>query len=149
MVALSSIVMKPMIMNKISIDTNILLYALDDFYPEKQNISIQIIADKPIFCSQCLSEFANVCLRKWKFPKSNVADLIKMYLQQAIYIPVSEKMLIRSAEIMNKYDFQLFDSIIISAAIESGCTILYSEDMNDGQIIEGQLKIINPFKTLS
>jgi len=46
---------------------------------------------------------------------------------------------------MKKYDFQLFDSIIISSALESGCSILYSEDMNDGQIIEKTLKIENPF----
>ncbi len=133
-------------MSKAAVDTNILLYALDDFYPDKQNISIQIIADKPIFCSQNLSEFANVCLRKWKFPKAKVGELIKTYLQQCSYIPVSESMLLNSIEIMNKYDFQLFDAIIISSALASGCTILYSEDFNDGQIIEKQLRIVNPFK---
>jgi predicted nucleic acid-binding protein len=55
-------------------------------------------------------------------------------------------MVVRSVDIMNKYDFQLFDSIIISSALESGCSLLYSEDMNDEQIIEKQLKIVNPFK---
>ncbi|RKR81346.1 putative nucleic acid-binding protein [Mucilaginibacter gracilis] len=132
-------------MSNIAIDTNILLYALDDFYPEKQNTAIQIIADKPLFCSQTVSEFANVCLRKWKFPKSKVAELIKTYLQQGIYVPVSEQMIVKAADIMNKYDFQLFDSIIISFALESGCSLLYSEDMNNGQIIEKQLTIVNPF----
>ena len=96
---------KRTIMSDIAIDANILLYALDDFYPEKQNISIQIIADKPLFCSQSISEFTNVCLRKWKFPKSKVAELIKTYLQQGIYVPVSEQMMVRSVDIMNKYDF--------------------------------------------
>ena len=138
--------MKQTIMSNVAIDTNILLYALDDFYPEKQNISIQIIADNPLLCSQSVSEFANVCLRKWKFPKSKVAELIKTYLQQTIYVPVSERMIEISIDIMNKYDLQLFDSIIISSALESGCSVLYSEDMNDGQIIEKQLKIVNPFK---
>ncbi len=132
-------------MNKIAIDTNILLYALDDFYPEKQNISIQIIA-KPVFCSQSLSEFTNVCLRRWKFPKAKVAELIKTYLQQCQYIPVTDSMLLNATKIMTKYDLQLFDAIIIASALESGCSILYSEDMNDGQIIEKNLKIINPFK---
>src|ERR1700761_8276709 len=122
--------MKRTIMNKIAIDTNILLYALDDFYPDKQNIAIQIIADQPLFCSQSLSEFTNVCLRKWKFPKSKVAELIKTYLQQCSYVPVSELMLLTAVEIMDKYDFQLFDSIIVASALTSGCTILYSEDLN-------------------
>ncbi|HEX8019479.1 hypothetical protein [Mucilaginibacter sp.] len=44
-------------MSNIAVDTNILLYALDDFYPQKQAEAIQIIADNPIFCSQNLSEF--------------------------------------------------------------------------------------------
>jgi predicted nucleic acid-binding protein len=133
-------------MNNVAIDTNILLYALDNFYPEKQSISIQIIADKPLFCSQSLSEFTNVCLRKWKFSKENVAEIINEYLNQCTYIPITEEMIFFSFEVMNKYRFQLFDSMIISAAIKSGCSILYSEDMNNGQIIEKQLQIVNPFK---
>ena len=137
---------KRTIMSKIAIDTNILLYALDDFYPEKQNIAIHLIADRPTFCSQTLSEFTNVCLRRWKFPKDKVAKLIKTYLQQCAYVPVTEQVVLRSVEIMQKYDFQLFDSMIIAAALDSGCSILYSEDLHDGQIIENSLKIINPFK---
>jgi predicted nucleic acid-binding protein len=135
-------------MSEIAIDTNIMLYALDDFYPDKQNIAINILADGPSFCSQNLSEFANVCLKRWKFPKSKVAELIKTYLRQANYIPVSEPILLKAMDIMNTYDFQLFDSIIIASALNTGCLILYSEDMNDGQIIEKQLKIVNPFKVL-
>ncbi|WPV00540.1 PIN domain-containing protein [Mucilaginibacter sp. cycad4] len=136
-------------MSNIAIDTNVLLYALDDFYPEKQAEAIQIIADSPFFCSQNLSEFINVCLRRWKFPKHKVADLIKTYLQQCVYVPVNEPMMLRALKIMNKYDFQMFDSIILASALESDCSILYSEDMNDGQIIDSQLKIINPFKGLN
>ena len=123
-----------------------MLYALDEFYPEKQNISIDILAEHPSFCSQCLSEFTNVCLRRWKFPKTRVANLIKTYLQQCNYVPVTEQILLRATDIMRIYDFQLFDSIIVAAALETGCTLLYSEDMNDGQIVEKQLKIVNPFK---
>ena len=133
-------------MSKIAVDTNILLYALDDFYPEKQSTSIKIIADAPFFCSQTLSEFSNVCLRRWKFPKSKVAELVVTYLQQCTYVPVSETMLLSSVELMKMYDFQFFDSIIVASALESGCSILYSEDMHDGQLIDRQLKIVNPFK---
>lgn len=123
-----------------------MLYALDDFFADKQSISIHIIADKPFFCSQNVSKLANVCLRKWKFPKAKVAGIIKTYLQQCAYIPVSENILLKATKIMSAYDFQLFDSMIIAAALESGCTILYTEDMQDGQVIEKQLKIVNPFK---
>lgn len=138
--------MKRTTMSKIAIDTNVLLYAIDDFYPEKQSISIGIIAEKPYFCTQSVSEFINVCLRKWKLPKEHVAELLETYLEQARYIQVSEQMLLRSVGLMKRYDFQLFDAIIVSAALGSGCEVLYSEDMKDGQIIDNQLKITNPFK---
>lgn len=137
--------MKRTIMSKIAIDTNIMLYALDDFDPNKQNISTEIIADRPLFCSQNLSEFTNVCLRRWKFPKSKVAELIKTYIDQCIYVPINERMLLRSFDVMKKYDFQLFDSMIVSSALESDCNILYSEDMQHDLLVDKQLRIINPF----
>ncbi len=51
-------------------------------------------------------------------------------------------------DIREKYKFQYYDSLIIATALENKCTILYSEDMQHGQIIERQLKIINPFREL-
>jgi len=47
--------------------------------------------------------------------------------------------------LVGKYDFQIFDGIIVAAALEADCDILYSEDMQDGQVIENTLKIKNPF----
>jgi predicted nucleic acid-binding protein len=44
------------------------------------------------------------------------------------------------------YDFQLFDGIIVASALEANCDVLYSEDMQHGQIIEVSMKIINPYK---
>ena len=68
-----------MIMTDIAVDTNILLYAVDDFDPIKQALAVNLIAFRPIICSQNLSEFANVCLKRWKLPKSQTANLIKNY----------------------------------------------------------------------
>ncbi len=46
---------------------------------------------------------------------------------------------------MKQYQFQLFDAIIVASALESGCNTLYTEDLQHGQLIEGQLRISNPF----
>ena len=48
-------------------------------------------------------------------------------------------------EAARKYNYSFYDSLIIAAAIESGCSILYSEDMQHNQLIEEKLKIVNPF----
>jgi predicted nucleic acid-binding protein len=47
--------------------------------------------------------------------------------------------------IAERYGFSFYDSLIISSALQSGCTVLYSEDMQHGQKIDGQLLISNPF----
>ncbi len=133
-------------MSKIAIDTNILLYAIDDFYPDKQNVSLKILLEEPSICTQNISEFINVCLRKWKVPKQKVATLLTTFLTQCNYVPVSETALLNATLIMSRYDFQFFDAIVIASAIDSGCTILYSEDLSSGQLIEDRLTVINPFK---
>ena len=48
-------------------------------------------------------------------------------------------------EIRERYGFSWYDSLIVAAALESGCELLYSEDMQHGQVIEGRLRVINPF----
>jgi len=48
-------------------------------------------------------------------------------------------------KIGNKYGYAYYDSLIIASALENDCTILYSEDLHHGQIIEERLSIMNPF----
>ena len=52
----------------------------------------------------------------------------------------------KGSDIRLKYKYSYYDSLIIAAALESKCTVLYSEDMQHDQIIESTLQIINPFK---
>ncbi|MFV0276816.1 MAG: hypothetical protein ACK5HY_06490 [Parahaliea sp.] len=46
-----------------------------------------------------------------------------------------------------KYGFSVHDAMIVGAALVSGCERLYTEDMRDGLLVEGRLRIVNPFKT--
>lgn len=52
---------------------------------------------------------------------------------------------LHACEIVSRYKFSFYDSLIVSAALQCGCGILFTEDMQDGQVIEGQLLIKNPF----
>ena len=47
--------------------------------------------------------------------------------------------------LIDRYDFQIFDSIIVASALETDCSTLYSEDMHHNMVVHQQLKIINPF----
>jgi len=48
-------------------------------------------------------------------------------------------------KLIKKYNFQLFDSVVVASSLEANCSILYSEDMHNGLIVEKKLTIINPF----
>ncbi|RFM26708.1 PIN domain-containing protein [Deminuibacter soli] len=48
--------------------------------------------------------------------------------------------------LVTKHDLQLFDAVIVATALENNCDILYSEDMQHGQLFENQLRIVNPFQ---
>ena len=52
----------------------------------------------------------------------------------------------RALAIRNRYGFSYWDCQIVAAALEAGCTELYTEDMQTGQIIEGVLKFVNPLR---
>jgi predicted nucleic acid-binding protein len=61
-------------------------------------------------------------------------------------MPVLPQTLLFAANLVKKYQFQLFDAIIVAVAIEGNCDILYSEDMHHGLVVDKALTIINPFK---
>jgi predicted nucleic acid-binding protein len=50
--------------------------------------------------------------------------------------------------IAHRYSFAFHDSLIIASALEAGCATLWSEDMQDGQMIDGRLTIRNPFVSI-
>ena len=45
-----------------------------------------------------------------------------------------------------RYKFSVYDAMIVAAALEANCTTLYSEDMQDGLLVEDQIRIVNPFR---
>jgi predicted nucleic acid-binding protein len=51
-----------------------------------------------------------------------------------------------SFDLMMKHGYSIWDSLIVAAALQSRAKILYSEDLHHGQVIDGRLTIINPFR---
>ena len=133
-------------MNKVTaIDTNILIYALDTTFPEKKQLSETLIDSLPTISNQNISEFANVCLRKFKFDKAVTMQIINRILKKCVLHHSTTETYLLAEKLMGQYQFQLFDAIIMASAIESGCEILYTEDLHHGLLVEKQLNICNPF----
>jgi predicted nucleic acid-binding protein len=125
-------------------DTNVLLYLLSED-SRKADRAEAIMLKGGMINVQVLNEFSSVASRKLKMSYAEIRDALQIVRAvcktQAVTIDIHELGL----DIAERYGYALYDSMIVSAALQSGCTVLYSEDMQHGQIIEGQLRITNPF----
>jgi predicted nucleic acid-binding protein len=108
-------------------------------------IAIDFFNKNPIVSSQVISEYLNVMRKKFKMEKNELIQLCSLWLEKCTVQPVILSTVRLAQNLIGKYNFQLFDGIAVAAALEATCDILYSEDMQDGQVIENTLKIVNPF----
>ncbi len=131
-------------MIKLFIDSNIILYLMDND-ESKRLISRKLILLSPNICTQVLAEVANVCKHKFKYKKQDLLNLWSTLLDTCNLIPTTNESIQKAIQLVNRYDFQLFDALIVADALRSACTILYSEDMQHNMLIENQITIINPF----
>ncbi len=129
--------------------TNILIYMYSDDEPAKQTISCRLVSDlNPdyVISTQVIGEFINILVRKYAFDlqivKVAIDDFEKNFQMGIIQVATIEKALY----VMERYKFSYWDSLIIASALENQCMILYSEDLQHYQEIEGTLKIVNPFQ---
>ena len=128
------------------LDSNIFIFWYTSTDLEKRAIALQLAEGDEVYIStQVLQETANT-LRK-KFGKSweeiaRVLDEICQNFEVNDNSSVTVKNAVRIAE---RYGFSLYDSLILASALQIGCQTVYSEDMQDGQVIDGTLTIRSPF----
>ena len=125
-------------------DTNIALYALCD-KGRKSEIAQNLLSLTPSISTQVIAESINVMIKKMKFSKIEAFDKATDLLTVCSLCLIKESTLHLAFMISNKHQFSYWDSLIISVALERKCDILYSEDMSHNFMIEGKLKIVNPF----
>lgn len=129
---------------KIFIDTNIVIYALGQT-STKAHLAAPLFVGLPTISTQVLSETANVASKRLALSASEIRTLITS-LEAMCRVEMISLITIHTAlDIRERYGFSWYDSLIVAAALEAGCGILYSEDMQNGQEIEGRLRIVNPF----
>ncbi|MFA7493110.1 MAG: PIN domain-containing protein [Proteiniphilum sp.] len=130
---------------KIAIDTNVLIYTRDRADSSKYRKALDILDMAPVVSSQVALEYMNVVRRLFKITKKECMSVCLSDIEDCAFHPVAFSTLRLAESLVISYDFQLFDSIVVASALETDCKILYSEDFQHGQIIEKQLKIVNPF----
>ena len=134
---------------KVFFDSNILVYFADGADPQKQLIAENLIKnavinDNGVISTQSLQEFFAATTRKLLCTKEKAKEYVENFSDSFTVEQVSVPLILKAINISIKNKFSFWDSLILSAAIQSGCIICYSEDLSNGQIIEG-VKIVNPF----
>ena len=126
------------------LDTNILLYSLSND-PAKRRRALRLLIDGPVVSLQVLNEAANVMRRKLGFEIAAIREVLLRCLQESRLHPLAPSTLFSALDVAERYGFSHYDSLIVAAALESGCSILYSEDLQHGQVFDQRLTVINPF----
>lgn len=129
--------------DRIFLDTNILVYALLD-EGTKQQTALQLLQSGCVISIQVLNEFTQVARKKASLEWQEIADLSTAIQTLTEIITLDKNIHNVGLTIANKYGYSFYDSLIIAAALEAGCNLLFSEDMQHGQQIE-TLIIRNPF----
>ena len=129
------------------IDTNILVYCYTEDELSKQEKALEICNNIDTFIStQVLTELSNTLKKKFNLDWKNIENVISE-INSGFHVFVNKPITIENAcKIADKYNYSFYDSLIITAALACNCSILYTEDMQNGQIIENCLTIVNPFK---
>lgn len=128
--------------DRVFLDTNILVYLYSGDELAKRKTVIKAMGQYECCIStQVMNEFASVFLRKFHTPAMKVLDALNEIIERVTVQPVSENTIRKALQITDRLGFSYYDSAIIAAALESESGFLFSEDMQDGQTIEGRLTI--------
>ena len=130
------------------IDTNILVYAHDTTSSRKQAIAIELIdrlsaARTGRLSTQVLLEFFATA-RKAGLTPAIAADIVDDFSRWSVYTPTGADVS-AATRLSIKQTVSIWDALILTSAMRSGCDVLWSEDLQDGRYF-GSLRVQNPFR---
>ncbi len=126
-------------------DTNVLIYTVAENDPRSAQAE-ELLASGGVLSVQILNEFVSVARRKISMSWSDVTEALDAFrVLCPSPLPVTIEIHEAALKIAEKHGYNIYDALVVAAALEAGCTTLYSEDLHDGQTIDGQLTIRNPF----
>lgn len=125
------------------LDTNLLLYLLSA-EPEKADRAEALLAAGGTVSVQVLNEFAAVARRKAHLDFAEIRVALGVVRSTCAVVPLDLETHALGLDVAERYRFSVYDGLIVAAALRAGCTVLYSEDLQHGQTIDG-LTARSPF----
>ena len=130
------------------VDSNIWLYA---FFlrpgEEPLHERAKTLIDMPVrhvISDQVIAEVSTNLLRKGNMAEEALVEIVTSFYARCRVVSPSQQTHLTASRLRSRYQFSYWDSLIVASALEAGCLILYTEDMQDGLIVDGTLTIRNP-----
>jgi len=131
--------------DKAFFDSNVLIYAMVSGDSRRERAQ-QLVAQGGVVSVQVLNEFVAVARCKMRMPWQDVIEAleaVRVLFPSPVSITLDTHK--EALKIAQQYGFGIYDALIVASALASNCSTLYSEDLQDGQIIGQRLTIRNPF----
>ena len=130
---------------KAFLDTNVLVYALLSDDPRRE-VAEQLVLAGGVISVQVLNEFANVARNKLKWPWPDIAAAVMLLRGRMGHVAsLTAETNALAVRLAGEHGLAFYDGLIVAAAREAGCDLLWSEDMQHGRTLQG-LTIRNPFR---
>lgn len=133
------------------IDTNVIVYLFDKREPGKRRSAARLLTrlaqqpDAPVISTQVLQEAFSALTRKLGMDPQQALDALRLTADGSFTVqPIDVPLIWEAATRSIKDTLSFWDALIVEAARQAGCTVLYSEDMQTGRSFDG-LVVTNPF----
>ncbi|MEY4254589.1 MAG: hypothetical protein RLZZ566_2059 [Pseudomonadota bacterium] len=130
------------------IDTNVLVYAEASDAPDKQQAALALLKQlyetgTGVLSTQVLQEYCNVAIKKLKLPVAHIRAQLDMYEQFEV-VQITPAIIRTGLDLNQTRSVGFYDALIIASAQTAGCNVLFSEDLNTGEVVAG-VQLLNPF----
>lgn len=134
-------------------DTNVIVYAHDPADPRKQGqaraaMHEAMVSRAFVVSTQVMQEFYSVALRRDWMSAGQAAGVLRLLAGYTV-VPADAASVLRAIELQQRYRLSVWDALIVQAAIDARCSVIYSEDLQTGMRFEmpgeSTLEVVNPF----
>lgn len=127
------------------IDTNVLVYLASREDAKAAQAESLLATGDAVISVQVLNELANVARRKMRLAWAELDVFLATVRELLPVRPLTLAVHDTGLEIARSHRLAIYDAMIVASALDAGCDVLYSEDMQHGQCFAAQLRLVNPF----
>lgn len=135
-------------MKSVFVDTNVMIYMRDPSDPARREVAttwVERLASRGLIVvsPQVLNEFVSVSLKRFDEPLDEIVTRVR-FLSAFCTAELTSSTTVRALELRGGRMLSWWDALLVASALDYGCDVLLSEDLQDGWAIDG-LRVLNPF----